>query len=1034
MRFQVLGTVAIQPQGPGERLAEQSPEPSPGRSPERLTGRLERTLLAVLLARAGQPVPPEVLTDALWGDRPDPRGRQRLQLQVHRLRRKLGDQDRLTLEPAGYRLRLEPGELDAERFEALVDAGSAAAGDEPARAVATLRAALELWRGTPFTGVDLPILDDWTHHLVARHLAALEALYAAELAQGRHAEIVAELTSVVRAHPLRERLHGLLMSALWGAGRQAEALAAFRTARETLAGELGLEPGPALRELERRILAGERPGPRTRPPEPAGGPAGNRARVDVPAQLPMHVRGFVGRDAELGRLDALLAGPRPGVVTVTGTAGVGKTALAVHWAHRARDRFPDGQLYVDLRGYGPDQPVGPQDALAGFLRALGPAGGVPPQGLTERAARFRSLVARRRMLVVLDNAHAVEQVRPLLPGGSSSLTVITSRDTLAGLGDGRPADGRPTDAGGVRRLSLDRLPPADADRLLRELLGARVADEPAAAGALVERCARLPLALRVAAELIRSRPALSVAELAAELAEEQGALDLLDIDGDPRTAVRSVFSWSYQRLAPAPALLFRLLGLHPGPDIEAHAVSALTGLELPLARRSLGVLLRAHLVDETGGGRYRQHDLLREYAAELAAATDPAAERAAALERLRGHVLHSASAAMDVFAPHDYAPRPTVPPPHGGPLTFPGPADALRWLTAEHTNLLELTRAADPAFVVAASETAHLFLRVGGYFDEAITLHGRALAAALATGDTLAEANARRALGTMSNLAGGDLDEATDHLRRALAAYRAAGDRALAALALNGLGGVSLRRGDLTGALRQFEQALDGAPANWRTHCAVLVNLGRTLRTLGRLDEARDRLERVLELCASHGDRAVEANTHCVLADVHIRLGDEERALDHARRGLAHARASGYRQIEAQCLGKLGTLHRRAGDLARAARLHDDAVAIARAVGEPELTVEALNTLAGTLATAGDPAGALELHREALSVATEADERVSQADSHAGLADARARLGAPEEARAHWRRALAIYESAAHPQAADVRDRLAALDHDGTGT
>ncbi|ONI92319.1 hypothetical protein ALI22I_04450 [Saccharothrix sp. ALI-22-I] len=318
----------------------------------------------------------------------------------------------------------------------------------------------------------------------------------------------------------------------------------------------------------------------------------------------MDVRGFVGRDAELAELDNLLSTGEAAVISaVAGTAGVGKTALAVRWAHRVRERFPDGQLYVDLRGYGPDQPVSPEDALAGFLRALDLEGAAIPQDLAERAARFRTLVARSRMLILLDNARTVEQLRPLLPGGSSCFVVVTSRDALAGL----------VAREGAHRLDLDRLPSEDAHRLLRELLGDRVDAEPGAARALVERCARLPLALRITAELIRSRPTRGLSEFVDELSGQQGALDLLDADGDPHTAVRAVFSWSYRRLDAVAARVFRLLGLHPGHDADDHAAAALAGVSLRETRRALDMLRRAHLVDQISDGRYQPHDLLRAY-------------------------------------------------------------------------------------------------------------------------------------------------------------------------------------------------------------------------------------------------------------------------------------------------------------------------------------------------------------------------------------------------------------------------------------
>ncbi|MGP4115516.1 ATP-binding protein, partial [Streptomyces sp. 4N509B] len=446
-----------------------------------------------------------------------------------------------------------------------------------------------------------------------------------------------ELAGLVREFPLRERLHGLLMVALYRSGRREEALGAYRVARGHLVAELGLEPGPELRELERRILAGEELEP---VPDATATPA-----VTVPAQLPADVVGFVGREGELRELDGLMAGVggRGGALAVVaGTAGVGKTALVVRWAHRTRERFPDGQLYVDLRGYGPEAPVSAEDALSGFLRALGVEAAAVPRDVAERSATFRTLLDGRRMLVVLDNARSVEQVRPLLPGSSSCFTVVTSRDALAGL----------VAREGAHRIVLHRMPLGDARGLLAGLLVERAAREPGAVDALIERCARLPLALRITAELARSQPGRGLGELAEELADRQGALDLLDLDGDPYTAVRAVFSWSYQRLEPSVARVFRLLGLHPGHDTDVYAVAALAGAGVRRTRRALEVLVRAHLVDQVAGGRrYQPHDLLRAYAAELAAETDGPTERAEALARLLDYYLATASSALDAIAP-----------------------------------------------------------------------------------------------------------------------------------------------------------------------------------------------------------------------------------------------------------------------------------------------------------------------------------------------------------------------------------------------
>jgi transcriptional regulator with XRE-family HTH domain len=374
------------------------------------------------------------------------------------------------------------------------------------------------------------------------------------------------------------------------------------------------------------LVAGAPPGP-----DPSGPESGSR-----PRQLPPTVAGFTGRAAELAALTKILDGasaPETVVISaIGGTAGVGKTALAVQWAHQVAGRFPDGQLYVNLHGYDPDRPMPAADALAGFLRGLGVPGQDIPPGEDERAARYRSLLAGRKLLVVLDNAGSVEQVRPLLPGSPSCAVLVTSRDSLAGL----------VARHGATRLEVDLLPPADAASLLRALIGQRAKDDPGAAGTLAAQCCRLPLALRVAAELAIARPGVPLADLAAELADQQRRLDLLDAGGDSRTAVRAVFSWSYRHLEDDSARAFRLAGLHPGPDFDPYAVAALTGTKLEQARTALDALARAHLIHPAGRGRHGMHDLLRAYARELADATDGEEEQNAALTRLFDYYLHTA--------------------------------------------------------------------------------------------------------------------------------------------------------------------------------------------------------------------------------------------------------------------------------------------------------------------------------------------------------------------------------------------------------
>ncbi|HEX2132546.1 MAG TPA: BTAD domain-containing putative transcriptional regulator [Actinophytocola sp.] len=996
MEFRVLGPVEVRR---GDRV-------------EVLSGRLQRTLLGLLLVRADQPVPVGVLTDALWGDRPDPRAAQRLQLHVHRLRGVLDDPDRLSLGAAGYRLRARPEEIDAERFDALVEAGVAEAERTPQRAIESLRAALALWRGSPFADVETPVLASWARRLADRRLAAAESLCHAELACGLHDAVIGELGDLVAEHPLRERLHGLLMTALYRAGRQSEALAAYQLARRTLVSELGVEPGPGLRELQRRILAGDLP-----EPAPAAVPPDRR---DAPAQLPMDVRAFVGRDAELAELDRLLSAEVPVVISaVAGTAGVGKTALAVRWAHRVRDRFPDGQVYVDLRGYGPDEPMSPADALAGFLRSLGLDGAAIPEDLAERAARFRTLADRRRMLVLLDNARTVEQVRPLLPGGSSCFTLVTSRDALTGL----------VVRHGAHRIGLNRLSSADGTDLLRELLGTRAEDEPAAVDALVERCARLPLALRVVAEMVRSRPGRAIGELAGELAEAQDALDLLDADGDPHTAVRAVFSWSYRRLEPAAARVFRLLGLHHGHDIDAHALAAMAGTGPRETCRALDVLVRAHLVDQTSdqttGERYQPHDLLRAYAAELAGTTDDATDRDAALTRLLDYYLATASAALDVIAPHETARRPKVAAPAVEPPAFESYDAAFAWLDRERANLLTTTQHAGPGHVVTLSATIWRYLNTGGYHDDAVALHTRALRAAQALDDVAAEADARRVLGaTMVRL--GLVAQAIDHLERSLDLYEQVGDPLMQAGTSNNIGVVHWRRGDVITAADYFRRALAVLHGlNDRLlRVPVTNNLARMLCTLGEYDEALDLFEGALVVARDNGDRPSEVSATCGLAEACAAAGRYAQALYYARQARTVAQGTGHRGLEGTALRVLGIAHRRLGDHELAMHNLDAAVRIARAVGEPDEVMASLNGLAEAHVDAGNPSKAIQLYQATLTTENGHGHRDLSAHALAGLGDVHAGLGDHDEAGAYWRRALTIYRELGMPQADAVAEKM----------
>ncbi|TCO56037.1 AfsR/SARP family transcriptional regulator [Actinocrispum wychmicini] len=987
MEFEVLGPVAV-------RLDAQQAT---------LGGRLQRVLLGVLLSCANRSVSVDALTDALWDGRPDPRATQKLQLHVHKLRRMLDDPGRLSFGPGGYRLRVLPGELDAERFECLVSEAIGVATQDPGRCADLIRKALGMWRADPYDGLDVPILAGEVRRLTERRLTAVEELYQAELARGQHAAVVPELTDLVGEHPMRERLHALLMIALYQGGRRAEALAVYRNARATMIGELGLEPGPELRAVEQRILAGE--------PVTFGGAAPEQR---APAQLPHHVRDFVGRDAELSELDDLvLAGSAP-IVAVAGTAGVGKTTLVVRWAHRMRERFPDGQLYVDLRGYGPQRPGTPDEALAGFLRALGvPGTGIPPD-LAERAARFRTLVAGKRMLLVLDNAHTVDQVRPLLPGTPSCLVLVTSRDSLAGL----------VAREGARRIDLGRLAAAEGFALLRAVIGERVDADPEATAVLVDRCARLPLALRVAAELIRARRGRGVADLVAELADEQGRLDLFDAGGDQQTAVRAVFSWSYRHLPPDAALLFRLFALGPGQDTEPDALAVMGAKGLRETRRSLDVLLRAHLVEEVSGGRYQLHDLLRVYATELAESTDPKTGRDAALTRLLDWYLYTAGRAMDLVSPHESG-RPQVSAPAAATPEFSSYDNALRWLDAERVNLLMAANLGRSDYTSRISPILWRYLDNAGYNDDALTLHTLALAVAEQQGDPDAQGVALRRLG-ITHMRLWQNDSATRCFERALVLHESAGNRAPLVAVLNNLGLMHAISSGFRDAVRHYEQALDiqRELGDYTFSAAILSNLGDVHRELGDYGQAARCLDQALAITQETADRMAEAVTLCHLAGLAEDLGRYDEALDYLRQALAAATALGSHLVEGDARYQLGTVSRRLGADDRAVEYLNEALKSAEVTGNRRLTARVFNGLAEIRRSNGSPAEAVRHHTDALAIALATGSRYEQARAEAGLGYACHDLGRAAEARDHWQRALAIFTDLGVPAATAVAAAL----------
>ncbi|NUT91050.1 MAG: hypothetical protein HOY78_03380 [Saccharothrix sp.] len=662
------------------------------RGQDRPVRRRTRVLLGVLCLRANAPVSSELLLDALWGAAPPPSAPANLRSSVADLRRIV---PAIGSRPGGYVLRADATTLDCLAFTELADEGRKhlESGDFDL-AAARLAAASALWRGPVLDGLTVPELVRPAARLLEdRRLEVAEDAVDARLALGDHARLAEELRSSVDEQPLRERRWRQWMVALYRCGRQAEALEAYRELHRLLDDELGVRPGPEARRLHERILSGA---PDLDPP-----PVVVRR---PPRQLPPDVPGFVGRAGALAELDV----PRGTVVVsaVSGTAGVGKTALAVRWAHAAATRFPDGCLYADLRGFGPGRAAAPEEVLAAFLRALGV--GDPPAGAAELSARFRSELSDRRVLVVLDNAASPAQVRPLLAGAPGCRTVVTSRDSLAGL----------VARDGAHRVHLDLLSPEEARVLLVGLIGERAERDPEAVAELARRCARLPLALRVAAELAVARPDASVRHLVDELAER--GLDLLDAGGDGDTAVRAVFSWSVDALPVAAARAFGLLGVHPGREVGLHAAAALLDADLAVTRGVLDVLVRAHLVQPVGPDRFGMHDLLREYAAERADDTG-------AVRRLLDHYRCAAAVAMDLLYPFESDRRPK-PPPSGTPLPLLTVDTAQAWLDAEQANLVAAgVHAAEHGLGTHAVDLSALLWRdftTGAHYPEAVALHG----------------------------------------------------------------------------------------------------------------------------------------------------------------------------------------------------------------------------------------------------------------------------------------------------------------------
>jgi DNA-binding SARP family transcriptional activator/tetratricopeptide (TPR) repeat protein len=964
-----------------------------------------RALLATLLLNPGRAVSVDCLIDEVWGGEPPAKATNLIAVYVLRLRRLIGDPEGgvLVTRAPGYQILLERGDLDAAVFADLIMQGrQALAAGNAAGASAIFTEALGLFRGQALADVaPSELVTAEADRLEESRIVGLELRSAAEIECGRPAEVVTELRRLTADHPLRERLWSLLLRALDGAGRQAEALDAYERARTVIADQLGVDPGPELRQLHRQLLRGDAlpvrampaavvPPPRAgsaaggftnglhaRPDHPAAarfaasgptasgptaagavaagpavsgpaasghpaGPGPPAPPAPVPSQLPADIPDFTGRGGHVKHLCDLLSdgstgddGPGAVVVSlVAGAGGLGKTTLAVHAAHLMRSRFPDGQLYVGLQGAS-DQPAAPTDVLARFLRELGVDGEQIPVSQDERAALYRTRLAGRRILIVLDDVRDAAQVRPLLPGSASCRVLITSRNSLP-------------DLAGARLIDLDVLDGDEARALLTRIVGAeRLNAEPEATAQVLDACAGLPLAIRIAGARLVTRSGWKIQTLASRLADTRRRIDELRA-GD--LAVRACFQVSFGSLPGVgasgragavggssrgngavsgtrgvdPARAFRLLGLWQGPSIGLPAAAALLGKPEDDVAEALEVLVDAHLLQCPAAERYRFHDLLRAYALEQAEAEETEQERDAAVRRVLTWYLHTVEAAAVIISPHharvplgaaDFV-RP--------PLEFASLDHALGWCETERPGLVIATRQAaesglhEIAWKLPAAAMSFFYRR--SHWANWMATHQIGLKSARTLGDRLAEAWMLNNLGMAFGLQ--RMEEAIGCFEQALALYREIGDTQGETKAANNVAQAHLQ-------LRRFEEAFDAAQRSLRIQRQAgnrygegiaLGNLGDAGRELGRFHEASDHLQQALGIFRGLGDQHSEADVLSDLGDVHLGLGRVDEAFGCLSQSLAIRRAVGDRHGQAATLKRLGVALRRAGrpDEARA--------------------------------------------------------------------------------------------------------------------
>ncbi|MFI7439335.1 AfsR/SARP family transcriptional regulator [Nonomuraea indica] len=918
-----------------------------------LTGR-QRALLAALVLDAGHVVSVERLADRLWDENPPPSAAARLRALIAELRRALGPHGPhvIVTRSPGYLAGTGAFSADTDEFVSLADeADRATELGRHADAVASCDAALRLWRGEPFTDLGGAVAQAERHRFEERRWEVVERRAAALLELGRGQAAVAQLTRLVAEQPLRERPHGLLIRALHGDGRLPDALEVYRDFRARLVRELGIEPSKELQRLHQDLLDGE---PAVRTPSVA-----TPSAARVPRQLPAVTGRFVGRTAELTRMDT-------GRVTlVAGPAGVGKTALALHWAHRSAGDFPDGQLFLNMRGFDQREPMSPTEALQLLLQGLGVAARDIPVEPDAQVAMYRSLMADRRSLLILDDVAGPDQVRPLLPGSPRCRVVITSRARLGGL----------VALDGVERLTLDVLTHDDALRLVAQGVGEdRLRREPEAAAELLRLCGRLPLALSIAISWIGEHEHRMISHYVRLLAD-RGRLVRLRAEGDESTAVQAALDLSHRALPPAAQRMFRLVSLAQGVEISVAAAAALAWTTTEHAEDLLGAAARIHLLDEIGPGRYSVHDLVLDYATQRSLAEDTPAERHAAVHRVLEYYLRTVGEAVAAFgfqAPE----QPGHPAPPGvHATTFDGVAKAIEWFDTEWDNLV-----AAVSYAATHGPARYAWLMVEAMTD---LMHHR------------------RTHGEWLRLAGIGLD----------AAEREGDLRAQSAMR-HSMGLARWRMTDPAGALGDHERALSLARrVGWaQGEAKALQGCGVALKQLGRPDLAIPHHRQALDIHSRLGSRGGGSGALNNLASSYLMLGRLDRAERCLLDNLPLTAESGDPHMRVLTLVNLALVRQQQARFAEALAVLDEARALAGAAGlryAEGVTHEAYGWVHGD---AGRHEQSVQAFSLALGLAREVENRLCQIASLTGMAQSELALGRTEEALAHLHAALELAE------------------------